>query len=211
MRSRCNEPAVSARCLVQLACVTTRLWTRYLRQIALVAWGRASRRDAHQTRVLLTSSEDHPHAKPNYERAGSVHSEPSSGGERSQDRAGCRRPAALANEAGGRHERASPSGRAGDHRRQASSNVTLAGRAPACPKHRFAAVIHGQPRFKPMPSELEDQPQRSSLRVLPKLAVRFDGRHRPRRRNGARSWPGSYRTTAATPGSGSGRSGGPSG
>jgi diaminohydroxyphosphoribosylaminopyrimidine deaminase / 5-amino-6-(5-phosphoribosylamino)uracil reductase len=38
-----------------------------------------------------------------------------------------------ANEASGRPGLASPSGRAGDHRRQASSKVVLAGRAPDVP------------------------------------------------------------------------------
>jgi hypothetical protein len=40
---------------------------------------------------------------------------------------------ASANEAGGHPGRASPSGRAGDHRPQASSKVVLAGRAPDVP------------------------------------------------------------------------------
>ena len=43
---------------------------------------------------------------------------------------------------------------------------------PTCPKHRSTAVIHGQPRSLPMPSELEDQPVQSDPRMLPKLAVR---------------------------------------
>jgi hypothetical protein len=61
---------------------------------------------------------------------------------------------ALTNEAGGHRGRALRSGRAGDHRRQAPSNVVLTGHAPKCPKHRSAAVIHGQPRSVPMPFEL---------------------------------------------------------
>jgi hypothetical protein len=42
---------------------------------------------------------------------------------------------------------------------------------PTCPKQRFAAVIHGQPRFMPMPAELYDHLVRSWPRELPKLAV----------------------------------------
>jgi hypothetical protein len=42
---------------------------------------------------------------------------------------------------------------------------------PACPTHRFRAVIRGQPRSMPTPAELKDQPVRSGPRVLPKLAV----------------------------------------
>jgi hypothetical protein len=40
---------------------------------------------------------------------------------------------ALANEASGHRGRASPSGQAGDHRRQAPSNVVLTGHAPNVP------------------------------------------------------------------------------
>jgi hypothetical protein len=43
---------------------------------------------------------------------------------------------------------------------------------PTCPKHRSAAVIHGQPWSVPVPSTLKDQPLKSGRRVLPKLAVR---------------------------------------
>jgi hypothetical protein len=45
----------------------------------------------------------------------------------------CRGPAALANKGSGHHGRVSPSGQAGDHRRQASSTVILAGCAPDVP------------------------------------------------------------------------------
>ena len=50
---------------------------------------------------------------------------------------------ALANEASGHRGRASPSGRAGDHRRQAPSNVFLTGHAPNVP---LASVGSGHPR-----------------------------------------------------------------
>jgi hypothetical protein len=50
---------------------------------------------------------------------------------------------ALANEASGHRGRASPSGRAGDHRRQAPSNVVLTGHAPNVP---YASVGSGHPR-----------------------------------------------------------------
>jgi hypothetical protein len=52
-----------------------------------------------------------------------------------------RRLRQLANETGGRPERASPTGRAGGHRRQASSYVVLAGRAPDVP---YASVGSGR-------------------------------------------------------------------
>jgi hypothetical protein len=45
----------------------------------------------------------------------------------------CRGPAALANRGSGHRGRASPTGQAGDHRRQASSTVIPAGRAPDVP------------------------------------------------------------------------------
>ena len=42
---------------------------------------------------------------------------------------------------------------------------------PTCPKHRSAAVNHGQPQSVRAPAELQDQPVRSGPRELPKLAV----------------------------------------
>jgi hypothetical protein len=77
----------------------------------------------------------------------------------------------LANEAGGRCGWDSPCGRAGGHRRQASSKVVLAARAPTCPKHRSPAVTNGQQRSVATPAELHDESSMGGARVLPKLAV----------------------------------------
>jgi hypothetical protein len=78
----------------------------------------------------------------------------------------------AANEASGHHGRARPS----------AGLVTVAVRHGAasskpavprtCPKDRSAAVIHGQPRFIPIPAEVSDRPVQGGRRVLPKLAVR---------------------------------------
>jgi hypothetical protein len=78
---------------------------------------------------------------------------------------------ALANKGSGHRGWASPSGQAGDHRRQASSTVIFAGRAPDVPKHRFTAVTHGQRRSVPTPADLEHRPAQGGRRMLPKLAV----------------------------------------
>jgi hypothetical protein len=77
---------------------------------------------------------------------------------------------------------------------------------PTCPMHRFAAVIHGQPRFIPMPFELEDRPVPSGPRELPKLAVlqgtvRRRSRTRAGRlsRSGHAGAPGALRSPAGSP------------
>ena len=57
----------------------------------------------------------------------------------------------AANDARGDRGRASPIARAGDHGRQAPSNLILAGRAPTCPTHRSPAIIDGQPRSVHVP------------------------------------------------------------
>jgi hypothetical protein len=94
---------------------------------------------------------------------------------------GSREPAAPANEASGRPGLASPSGRAGDRRRQLGATSSSSAVPPKCPKHRSPEVIHGQPRFMPMPADLQDQATPSGPRELPKLAVGRPGRPPPGR------------------------------